>query len=60
VMVRVPLRAPEAVGVNVTLIVQLVLEGNVAGQLVVCPKLPDTATLEIVTALAPVFVTVTA
>ena len=36
VMVNAPLRAPEAVGVNVTLIVQLALPFKDPGQLLVC------------------------
>ena len=40
VMVSVALRAPEAVGLNVTLRVQLSVAARLAPQLFVCPKSP--------------------
>ena len=44
-MVTVPVRWPPAVGVKVTWIAQLVAASNVAGQLFVCEKSPEIATL---------------
>src|SRR5579863_6627051 len=41
-MVRVPLRVPETVGVNVMLRTQLEPDGNCAGQLFFCAKSPVT------------------
>jgi hypothetical protein len=49
VTMRVAVRVPDAVGVNVTLIVQLELFARLVPQLLVCPKspalVPPTATL---------------
>jgi len=66
VMVKFPVRAPAAVGVNVTLIVQVfdpAVAGKVAGQAVapvlVSAKSPDAAMELIVSAAFPVFVSVT-
>ena len=39
-MVRFPVRVPAAVGVNVTLMVQVKVTANWAGQLFVCAKSP--------------------
>jgi hypothetical protein len=68
-MVRVPARAPVAVGVNVTLIVQVfdpAVAGKVAGAIgqadapvLVCAKSPDAAMEMIVRGPVPVFVSVT-
>lgn len=66
VIVSVPLRAPTAVGANVTLIVQLVPAANVAGltghalaPVLVSAKSPDAAIELMVNAPVPVFVSVT-
>lgn len=59
VMVTVPVRAPAAAGVNVTLIVQVDEAFKVAGQLLVCPKSPWTWMPVMVSAALPVFDTVT-
>src|SRR6266576_3761149 len=66
VMVKFPVRAPAAVGVNVTLIVQVfdpAVAGKVAGHAVapvlVSAKSPDAAMELIVSATFPVFVSVT-
>src|SRR5260221_11474409 len=69
VIVSVPARAPSTVGVNVTLIVQVfdpAVAGNVAGLIghavapvLVSAKSPDAAIELIVSALVPVFVSVT-
>src|SRR5207248_8885403 len=60
VMVRVPLRVPAAVGVNVTLIVQLPPPARKLPQLLFCEKSPLAAMLLIATALAVVLLKVTA
>ena len=56
-------RAPVALGVNVTLIVQLELAASDVPQLLVCSKspllVPVTAMLEILNAVPPEFVSVT-
>jgi hypothetical protein len=57
-IVRVPLRAPTAVGVNVTLIVQVPLAATVP-QLLVWEKSPDVLILDTVTEEVPVLVKVT-
>jgi len=62
VTVNVPVRAPTAVGANVTLIVQFALAASVAGnapQLFVSAKSPEAAIVFIVRAAVPVFVSVT-
>ncbi len=53
---RVPLRGPVAVGVNVTLIVQLEETASEAGQLLVWAKSPVAAMPEMETGRSPVFV----
>jgi hypothetical protein len=57
-------RAPDAVGLNVTLIVQFAFAASDAGHVFVCAKsprlVPVTVTPEIVNAAVPVFVTVIA
>src|SRR5260370_22729444 len=65
-MVRVPARAPAAVGVNVTLIVQFAFAASVAGAIgqavapvLVAAKSPDAAMELIVRGPVPVFVSVT-
>jgi len=59
VIVIAPLRVPVAVGVNVTLIVQLVFAARLAGQLFVSPKSPLGAIAEIARVAFPVLVNVT-
>ena len=59
VTVSVPLRAPEAVGVKVTLITQLPLAASEPPQLLVSAKSPVTAILLMVSAAAPVLLSVT-
>jgi hypothetical protein len=66
VMVKVPARAPVAVGVNVTLITQFAPAASVAGLIgqavapvLVCAKSPDAAKEMIVRGPVPVFVSVT-
>jgi hypothetical protein len=65
-MVKVPARAPVAVGVNVTLITQFAPAASVAGLIgqavapvLVCAKSPDAAKEMIVRGPVPVFVSVT-
>jgi hypothetical protein len=61
VTVTVPARAPTAVGVKVTLIVQFPAAASVAGltgQLFVCAKSPEAAMVLIVKGAFPVFVSV--
>jgi hypothetical protein len=55
----VPLRAPVAVGVKVTVIVQLAPAANVLPQLLVWAKSPLAATLLIVRGAFPVLLNVT-
>src|SRR3981189_2190998 len=62
VTVSVPVRAPNAVGAKVTLIVHVPAAAKVAGlsgQVFVCAKSPETAIEVMVNATAPVFVRVT-
>ena len=59
VMVRLPLRDPEAVGVKVTLMVQLAFAASVAGQLLTCAKSPDVWSVPRFNVRVPVFVRVT-
>jgi hypothetical protein len=60
VSVSVPLRAPIAVGVKVTVIVHVAFTAMLAVQpVLVCEKSPAIAMLEIVSAALPLFVTVT-
>src|ERR1700677_58718 len=59
-MVRVPLRSPDAVGVKVTLIVQLALGAKVAEQLLTSAKSPVVWSVPTLNATFPVFVRVTA
>lgn len=59
VIVRVPVRVPLAVGVKVTLIVQLPLTANEAPQLLVWAKSPLVAMLVMVSAAVPLLVSVT-
>ena len=63
VTVNVPLRAPVAVGVKVTLIVQFAPAATLEPQLLVCAKsprlVPPIAMLLIVKGPLPVFVSVT-
>jgi hypothetical protein len=54
-----PVRAPVAVGVNVTVSVQLPPDASVLVQLLVCAKSPVAAPIESGVATAPVFFTVT-
>ena len=58
--VSVPLRVPEAVGVNATVIVQVEPADNIARQLFVCPKSPLTWMLLMLNVAFPVFRSVTA
>lgn len=58
-MLSAPLRAPVAVGVKVTVNVQLELAGNAAGQLLLCAKSPLISTELTLKAAVPVFVRVT-
>jgi hypothetical protein len=60
VIVMVPNRFPDAVGVNVTLIVQVAPAATLVGQLLTWPKSPLEVTLEITSAALPVLVSVTA
>jgi hypothetical protein len=57
-MVIVPVRAPEAVGVNVTMIVQVAPDGKVAAQLLVWAKSPLLAIFEMFKLALPALVTV--
>ena len=59
VMLRVPVRLPRAVGVNVRLMVQLALAARLAGQLLVCAKSPLLEMPLIFSAALPVFFTLT-
>jgi hypothetical protein len=59
VMVRAPVRVPLAVGVKVTLTVQLVLTARLAPQLLLCAKSPLAVMLVMLAAAVPVFDTVT-
>jgi hypothetical protein len=59
-MVRAPVRVPEAVGVNVTLIVQLALGPKVDGQLLTLTKSALISMLLMVNVAFPVLVRVTA
>ncbi len=58
-MVMLPLRAPPAVGVNVTLIAQLAPAATLAPQLLVCAKSPLAPMLAMLSAAEPVFDSVT-
>src|SRR5579864_199650 len=58
VKVIVPVRVPVAVGVNVTLIVQLPPMATRLPQVFVCPKSPLGTILEMLSAAVPVFVSV--
>ena len=49
-----PVRAPRAVGVNVTLIEQLAPEASDEPHVLVCAKSPEATMLEIDTAASPV------
>ena len=63
VIVRVPVRVPEAVGVKVTLMLQFAPAARLevlAGQLLVAEKSPLAAMLEMVAARVPVLLSVTA
>ncbi len=55
-MLKVPVRAPVAVGVNVTLTVQVVSEGTLVPQLLVCAKSPVVVTLLMAKGPEPVLV----
>ena len=60
--VNVPLRVPDAEGVNVTEIVQLAREAKVfgdKGQFDVCPKSPEVEIVLMLSALVPAFFSVT-
>ena len=59
VTVSVPLRVPDAAGVKVRLITQLPLAGTELPQLFVSAKSPITAMLVMVSATAPVLLSVT-
>jgi hypothetical protein len=59
VMVTAPVRVPVAVGVNVTLIVQLPPTATKLPQVFVCPKSPLAAILEMLSDEIPMFVNVT-
>ena len=59
VMLRVPVRLPRAVGVNVRLMVQVALAARLAGQLLVCAKSPLLVMLATLRAALPVFFKVT-
>src|SRR5450432_3512469 len=63
VSVILPLRAPLAPGVNITLMVHVAFTARLLGQVFVCAKslafVPVTAILVKVSAVAPVLVTVT-
>jgi hypothetical protein len=54
-IVIVPVKAPGAVGVNVALIAQVFFAATELPQVLVCEKLPVTATLLIVRGTEPVF-----
>ena len=54
-----PYRFPVAVGVKVTLMVQLAPAGRLAGQLLVCPKSPVVAALANSRTALPMFVSLT-
>ena len=60
VIVRVPVCVPGAVGLNVTLIVQLAPVLKLLPQLFVCEKSPLAVMLEMVSETVPVLVRVTA
>ena len=59
VMVKVPVLVPEAVGLKVTLRVQLALAARLEPQVLDCAKSPLTVMLEIVRVAFPVFLSVT-
>ena len=59
VMVKEPLREPLAVGVKVTLSVQLALAARLVPQVLVWEKSPLTVTLVILSVTLPVFLSVT-
>ena len=59
VILRLPLRDPEAVGVKVTLITHLALEAKAAGQLLTCAKSPVVWSVPMFNVKLPVFVKVT-
>jgi hypothetical protein len=59
VTLSVPVRAPKAVGVNVTWMVQLAAGASELPQLLVCPKSPLAAMLVIDSAAVPQLVNVT-
>jgi len=59
VMVSAPVREPLAVGVKVTLTVQLELAATLVPQLLVCAKSPLAVMLETLAAAVPVFDTMT-
>ena len=59
VIVTEPKRLPDAVGVNVTLMVQLVPAATLVGQLLSCAKSPVGDTLVMTKAALPVLVKVT-
>lgn len=54
-----PVRVPDAVGVNVTLMVQLAATARLAGQLLLCVKSPLAENEEILSESVPVLVRVT-
>lgn len=54
-----PVRAPTAVGVKVTLMVQLLLAATLVPQVLVCAKSPVATVLEMVSVVAPPLVSVT-
>jgi hypothetical protein len=56
--VKEPVRLPNDVGVNTTLIVQCAFIARLVPQLLVCEKSPVICIPEILTAVAPVFVSV--
>jgi hypothetical protein len=58
VIVTAPVRAPVAVGVNVTLIEQFAPAATDDPQVFVCANSPEVLTLEIVSAALPLFVSV--
>src|SRR5260370_10939115 len=55
VMLRVPVRLPDAVGVNVTLMVQFALAATELPQVLVCAKSPLVETLMTFSETLPVF-----
>ena len=59
VMLKVPVRVPEAVGVNVILTVQLAPTATEPPQVLVSAKSPEAEILEMVRAALPVLETVT-